>query len=71
LLSEAIPYKMKRYYFRVFHEVYLNNDLDALSIDVITFDDPQLLELFEYIVIDDLKLYFLRYPGLAKRVRIM
>ena len=66
LLSEAIPFKMKRYYFRLFHEIYLNNDLGAHAIDVIGFDDPQLMKLLDFIVLDDLRGYFLRFAGLAK-----
>ena len=65
LIMETIPFVMKKYYLRLFFEIYLNKE--AKKVETLNLNDPRIIEFLKHGVLDDLRQYHLYFIGLIKR----
>ena len=61
ILSEAVPYMFKKYYFRLLYDVYIHDVKDVSNMDL---NSQSFIDVLRYIVYDDLRQYCHFYTGL-------
>jgi len=65
LLSEAVPFLFKKKYLRLLFEVYVNEVNDIENMDQ---HSQKFVDLFRFIVLDDLRQYCHFYTGLMSKL---
>ena len=63
ILSEAVPYLLRRRYLRILYEVYIRILPDDTN-DVIDFNTEKMYQMMFYVVYEDLRQYARYYQGL-------